>query len=541
MDIVKLQSAWSKIPKIIKSLTRKSGETNKVIEDAITSGKLRFGKTDAYKGYIQSSNPMEMLPTNGTSLSLVKPIESVENPWTSTWNIVASKPLVQIENIPGLNRSTIMQYAKNNGADAIIFKDSNEIFVTPNARTKEVQNSQTFNGKLSTYKTPTSKVIQDTTPDETTTIPATYFRSIINKMQNFEGSPRKLTDDELLYQYSKLFGKTGSYSELLDDSSWKWVNAKELSVENPDEMIQVPTYKFELHPLNWKDARQLKLLGEEINRRRLFKSDFTKFEDLNGISDITVALKQHPFIKDYRLRIDLPLDIHSLNWFNKYTGKGLGSYLMKDLKKIRGTSIKEQNRSIDGLGTSLQFAVKDYGYGPFKTSITPIKLNYYDDISPNEMEELLYGNNAQNRDMEWKNGKIYVTNGSNSTEIPLTFTSLHKIASGIETPDFERFKKVIDEYFGTLTRHSESQIQKLREIDPSATLKFPEIPIYRNDNGTINYRKYAKILENLYSDPQSLSGSEWRAFKPYVKRQPFVIEGNKNGGIIKYAKSNKND
>jgi hypothetical protein len=55
------------------------------------------------------------------------------------------------------------------------------------------------------------------------------------------------------------------------------------------------------------------LLGEEINRRRLFKSDFTKFEDLNGISDITVALKQHPFIKDYRLRIDLPLDIHSLN------------------------------------------------------------------------------------------------------------------------------------------------------------------------------------------------------------------------------------
>jgi hypothetical protein len=112
-----------------------------------------------------------------------------------------------------------MQYAKNNGADAIIFKDSNEIFVTPNARTKEVQNSQTFNGKLSTYKTPTSKVIQDTTPDETTTIPATYFRSIINKMQNFEGSPRKLTDDELLYQYSKLFGKTGSYSELLDDSS----------------------------------------------------------------------------------------------------------------------------------------------------------------------------------------------------------------------------------------------------------------------------------------------------------------------------------
>lgn len=209
MDIVKLQSAWSKIPKIIKSLTHKSGETNKVIEDAITSGKLRFGKTDAYKGYIQSSNPMEMLPTNGTSLSLVKPIESVENPWTSTWNIVASKPLVQIENIPGLNRSTIMQYAKNNGADAIIFKDSNEIFVTPNARTKEVQNSQTFNGKLSTYKTPTSKVIQDTTPDETTTIPATYFRSIINKMQNFEGSPRKLTDDELLYQYSKLFGKQG--------------------------------------------------------------------------------------------------------------------------------------------------------------------------------------------------------------------------------------------------------------------------------------------------------------------------------------------
>jgi hypothetical protein len=89
----------------------------------------------------------------------------------------------------------------------------------------------------------------------------------------------------------------------------------------------------------------------------------------------------------------------------------------------------------------------------------------------------------------------------------LAFTSLHKIASGIETPDFERFKKVIDEYFGTLTRHSESQIQKLREIDPSATLKFPEIPIYRNDNGTINYRKYAKILENLYSDPQSLSGT----------------------------------
>ena len=393
-----------------------------------------------------------------------------------------------------------------------------------------------------------------------------YFDAVKTKAKDLSVGLSSLSDDELVARYIIPFRHAGHYGT-------RTYMAKSITAPDGTKGFSVnPWYQFKYSPENFGVLGQE--VGAEINRRGLFPGiDFADVSSIDKVSAISEALKQNPFIKDYRAGIRLPLDIEHMFWvrrpmlsrvpqgsnyigdgkflfdvpewerpqdyitglptartkdFKLHTPKNTFADLATDMLGLpKGTSVTELDRSADSEGFVTFLTGKNYGTGRGQLTATRVyPERVTDDVS--KLEKAQWGNLMHLTTASYNpNSKEVVI----TDERPRVFEGidLSKIISGTASEEEKaQLQRAFDWYNARTIGHTATGVELLNRADPTLKLSAPYLGRMRSD-----LSGHVRLTLDDFVNGINTS----RYIKSNLHRDPIYSDLHKCGGKIKRFKS----